>query len=124
MSAEQLERARRIAQAVEDKKAERLVALDVREVCSFADTFILASGGSDRHVRSIAEGVLEAAARTGEKPLGVEGLDEGRWVLIDLCDVIVHLFVEEAREYYDLDRLWSDARPMALSSETDTRAAR
>ncbi len=114
--AEQRERAAFIAEAALEKKAERLVALDVREVTSYADTFILVSGNSDRHARAIADSVCEAVATRGERPLGVEGYDEGRWVLIDLGDVIVHVFQPEVREKYDLERLWSDAPAIPIDS--------
>jgi ribosome-associated protein len=114
--AAQRERAVFIAEAALDKKAERLVALDVRNVTSYTDTFVLATGNSDRHARSIADAVREAVAARGEKPLGVEGYDEGRWVLIDLGDVIVHVFQSDVREEYDLERLWSDAPPIPLDA--------
>ena len=104
-----LARAVRIAKAAVDLKAENLVALDVRELTSFADVFILATGGSDRHVRAIADAVEEAVEELGERPLGIEGYDEGRWLLLDLGDVIVHVFQPEVREHYDLERLWSEA---------------
>ena len=118
MTQDRVERARSIAEAALDKKAEDLVALDVRAVASFADTFIVATGSSDRHVRTIAEAVVERARELGEKPLGVEGVEDGRWVLIDLGDVIVHVFQREVREHYDLERLWSDAPriPVAVSA--------
>ena len=106
---EQIERARPLAAAALERKAEHLVAFDVRELTSFADTFVLATGTSDRHVRGIADAVVEAARGAASKPLGVEGYDEGRWVLIDLGDVVVHVFRSEVRELYDLDRLWGDA---------------
>ena len=99
----------RIAKAAVDLKAENLVALDVRELTSFADVFILATGGSDRHVRAIADAVEEVVEELGERPLGIEGYDEGRWLLLDLGDVIVHVFQSEVREHYDLERLWSEA---------------
>jgi ribosome-associated protein len=114
--AAQRERAALIAEAALDKKAEHLVALDVRNVTSYTDTFVLATGNSDRHTRSIADAVRQAVAARGEKPLGVEGYDEGRWVLIDLGDVIVHVFQSDVREEYDLERLWSDAPPIPLDA--------
>jgi ribosome-associated protein len=114
---EQSARARRLAEVVLDRKAEDVVALDVRAITSFADTFVLATGTSDRHVRSVADAVVEAAKAAGEKPLGVEGYDDGRWVLIDLGDVVVHLFRREVREYYDLDRLWADAPRIDVDPE-------
>ncbi len=111
-------RALRIAEAAADKLAEDVVALDVRELASFADTFILATGTSDRHVRTIADAVVEASRSDGQQPMGVEGHDDGRWVLIDLGDVIVHVFQREVRALYDLERLWSDAPPIELDIET------
>lgn len=114
---EQCARARLLADAARDRKAEDVVALDVRAITSFADTFVLASGTSDRHVRAVADAVVAAAKAAGTRPLGVEGLDEGRWVLIDLGDVVVHVFQREVREYYDLDRLWADAGRIDLGEE-------
>jgi ribosome-associated protein len=109
------EKVRVIIEAAEDLKAEQLVALDMREVSSFADSFVIISGRSDRHVRSIADAIVHALRDAGEAPLGVEGLDEGRWVLIDANDAIVHVFEPEAREQYDLERLWSDAPSLDLA---------
>jgi ribosome-associated protein len=109
-----LAKAVRIAKAAVDLRAENLVALDVRELTSFADVFILATGGSNRHVRSIADAVEEVVDELGERPLGIEGYDEGRWLLLDLGDVIVHVFQSEVREHYDLERLWSEAPRLDL----------
>ncbi len=110
------DRVRRLAEAALDRKALDPVALDVRELTSFADAFLLLTGTSDRHVRSVADSVIQAGKAAGQRPLGVEGQEEARWVLIDFGDVIVHVFVEEAREYYDLDRLWEDAPPIDLAA--------
>ena len=115
MSAAQVERAAWIAEAALSKKAERLVALDVSGLTSIADVFVIATGTSDRHTRAIADAVLEEASRRGQHPLGVEGYDDGRWLLIDLDDVIVHVFLAEVRDLYDLERLWSDAPPLAVA---------
>jgi ribosome-associated protein len=112
--AAQRERAAFIAEAALEKKAQRLIALDVRNVTSYADTLILVTGSSDRHARSIADSVREVVAARGEKPLGVEGYADGRWVLIDLGDVIVHVFQSDVREEYDLERLWCDAPPIPI----------
>lgn len=115
--ARRIERAAWVAAAALERKAERVVALDVRALTSYADTLVIASGNSDRHARAIADSVLEAAARRGEKPLGVEGYDEGRWVLVDLGDVVVHIFQPDVREEYDLERLWSDAPPLEVPGD-------
>jgi ribosome-associated protein len=123
LTQDRVERARCFAEAALDKKAEDLVALDVRAVASFADTFIVATGSSDRHVRTIAEAIVERARELGEKPLGVEGVEDGRWVLIDLGDVIVHVFVREVREHYDLERLWSDAAALDVGAAAAGGAA-
>jgi ribosome-associated protein len=112
---ERLEKIRVLLEAVADRKGEDVVALDVRRVTSFADTFVLATGSSDRNVRAIADAVVEAAQARGEKPLGVEGYEEGRWVLVDLGDAVVHVFLPDVREHYALERLYADAPPVELA---------
>ena len=107
-----VEKARLVVEAGLERKAERPVVLDVREVSSFADTFVLFSGGSDRQVRAIADSIAEALERRGERVSGIEGYEQGRWVLLDCNDVIVHIFGPGIREHYDLERLWSDAPPV------------
>jgi ribosome-associated protein len=92
-----------------DKKACDLVVLDVREQTSIADYFILCSGRSDRQVQSIVQGIEENAAEEGIRPYAVEGAQRGHWALIDFYDVIVHVFYEPVREFYDLDGLWGHA---------------
>lgn len=104
-----MSRTQTVIQAALELKAEEILALDMREVSSFADSFVIASGRSNRHVRSIAGAIIEMIEKTGEVPLGVEGLDRGLWVLIDANDVIIHVFEAESREVYCLERLWSDA---------------
>jgi ribosome-associated protein len=106
---EPISRARLVVEAALDRKARDVVALDVRGIASFADVFVLATGTSDRHVRAVADAIDAALRERGERPLGVEGEGDGRWVLMDLGDVIVHVFLKEVRDYYDLERLWSDA---------------
>ena len=113
-------KALRIAEAARERLAEDVVALDVREAVSFADTFVVATGRSDRHVQSIGDGIAEALAQSGEKPLGIEGYQEGRWLLMDFSDVIVHVFQADVRRHYDLERLWSEATPLDVS-ETAVR---
>ena len=107
--AQRLDSAAWVAEAALGKKAERLVALDVSALTSIADVFVIATGTSDRHARAIADAVVEEASRRGRQVLGVEGYEDARWLLIDLGDVIVHVFLPEVREAYDLERLWSDA---------------
>ena len=117
-----MEKARIAADAALDVKALDVVALDVREVSSFADVFVIATGRSDRQVRAIADSIEQAVERAGAPPLGIEGYGEGRWVLIDLDDVIVHVFQPDAREHYDIERLWGDAARLALPAAEPARA--
>lgn len=90
--------------------------MNVAEVTSIADLFVLCSGRGERQVQGIADGIVERAKAAGRVPVGVEGYGEGRWVLIDLGDVIVHAFVPEERDLYKLERLWGDA-PVVLKIE-------
>lgn len=117
------DKARALREAALGKLAEKPLALDVRDVVSFADVFLIFSGRSDRQVRAIADAVAEAARALGEKPLGVEGYEDGRWVLMDLGDVVVHVFQQEVREHFDLERLWSDAKPIDFGGATDATGA-
>jgi ribosome-associated protein len=111
-----------IVEAAQERKADDVVGLDIRKISSFADTFIIATGTSDRHVRSVADSIAAALKAHGDPPLGIEGSDEGRWVLIDCGDTIVHVFQQEIRDHYDLERLWSDAP--ALELETTAQRVR
>lgn len=110
-------KARWIVEAALERKAERPVALDMRSLTSYADSFILLTGRSDRQVRSIADAIVETLKAHGEPPLGVEGESDGNWVLIDCNDAIVHVFDPETREQYDLERLWRDAPRIDLEIE-------
>ena len=111
------QKARWIIEAALEVKAELPIALDMRALTSYADSFIILTGRSDRQVRSISEAIVHALKGHGEPPLGVEGLDEGNWVLIDCNDAIVHVFDPETREQYDLERLWRDAKRIDLGIE-------
>jgi ribosome-associated protein len=104
-----MQQARQYAEAALERKAGDVVAMDVSTLTSFTDAFVIATGTSDRHVKSVADAIVERASRLGRKPLGVEGYEAGEWVLIDLDDVIVHVFRGEKREQFDLERLWGDA---------------
>jgi ribosome-associated protein len=97
-----------------EKKAVDLVLLDVAEHTSIADYFIICSGRSDRQVQSIAQGLQEGALQDGVKPIAVEGAGRGHWVLIDFSDVVVHIFYEPVRKFYDLDGLWGHAPRVRL----------
>jgi len=93
-----------------------VVALDVRELTSVADAFLICSGRSNRQVTAIAESVHRTLKKKGIKPLSVEGKSEGQWVLMDYGDVVIHIFYETVREFYDLDGLWRDARAVSTPS--------
>jgi len=99
--------------ALEELKAENVTVLDVRKMTDITDYMIVASGRSSRHVSSVAENVAMRAKEAGFPPLGVEGLTEGEWVLVDLCDAIVHVMQPDARDFYQLEKLWSGQEEMA-----------
>ncbi len=104
----QLEQLRQLViTAIEDLKGEDIVALDVKGKTSVTDLMILASGTSNRHVKSIADNVVTEAKQAGIKPLGVEGEAQAEWVLVDLGDVVVHVMQPHVREFYDLEKLWA-----------------
>jgi len=96
------------------KKAKNLIILNVKEYSSFADYFIICSGTSDRQVQAITASIQENLKEYGIMPLGIEGEKLGRWVLMDYEDVIIHIFYEPVREFYDIERLWSDAPRMEV----------
>jgi ribosome-associated protein len=99
---------RLVLQILEDMKAQNVKTLDVRQLTDVTDLMIIASGTSDRHVKSMAARVRDGVRETAHiRPIGVEGESEGDWVLIDLGDIVVHLMRPETREYYDLERLWN-----------------
>ena len=95
--------------ALEDMKAQDIISLDVREKTSVTDIMVIASGTSSRHVKSLADNVLEKVKQQGVRPLGSEGLEGGEWALLDLGDVVVHVMLPTTREFYDLARLWRGA---------------
>ncbi len=104
-----LDLSRRIAEVASDRQAIDVRLLDLRDLITFADHFVVCHGTSDRHVRAIADAIVETIGRLGYEPAHVEGTPEGGWVLIDYGQVIVHVFAEEQREYYQLERLWQRA---------------
>jgi ribosome-associated protein len=112
-----------VTSALDDMKAVNVRVLDVRGLTDIADTMVIASGNSDRHVRSIAERVVEKAKAAGFRPLGTEGARDGEWVLVDLQDILVHVMLPRVREFYGLERLWDggEAAP-AIATAVVSRA--
>jgi len=93
-------------EAALDKKAQEIVVIELGELCSFADHFIICSGTSNRHNQTIGEGIDENLRKLGKRPLHIEGHKDGDWVLMDYGDFVVHIFTARARQFYDLERLW------------------
>ena len=93
-------------EAALDKKAQDAVVLDLGEICSFTDYFLICTGTSTRHNQTIAEHIQETLKGSGVRPLHIEGFTEGEWILLDYVDFVVHIFTARAREFYDLERLW------------------
>jgi ribosome-associated protein len=109
-------------QAALGRKAEGIVVLDVRQLTSIADIFIICSGRSHRQVSAIADHIERFLKKQKIHPLSVEGQREGLWVLMDYGDIIVHVFYEETRSFYDLEGLWVDAARISTKSLTDHQA--
>ena len=96
-------------QAAEDKKAEDIVVLNMEGISLLADYFVICSGNSDRQVQAIARELIEKSNEAGNEVKSVEGFDSARWILVDLGDVVAHVFHKDERSYYNLERLWREA---------------
>ena len=123
MIEESREKALRIGRVISQKKGLDLIILDVHSLASFTDYFIIVSGRSIRQVQALANHIEEALRAEKIRPLGVEGAREGSWVLMDYGDVIVHLFYQPAREFYNLEGLWEEASKVPLSAEGEAAEA-
>lgn len=110
--------ARAIAFTAMDKKAEDLIILDVRGLAGFTDFFVIMSGRSTRHVQSLAETVDKEVSSKRLSVSNTEGMTEGQWVLLDYNDVVVHIFHDESRKFYDLEGLWHDAPRLSVTDDT------
>jgi ribosome-associated protein len=111
-------RAATIAIAALDKKAVGLEILDVAGKVDYADFIVIMTGRSDRHTQALAQGIEEALKTAGVRPMAVEGLPHGNWVLMDFGDVVVHVFRDEARQLYDIEGLWLDVRRLPVPSSS------
>ena len=109
--------AMRAAHLAQDMKANDVVLLNLQRVTDMTDFFVIASGTSDTHVRSVAEHVLEELRKKGSRAHHVEGVQQGRWVLLDYVDLVVHIFHPTLREFYQLERLWGDAAVVAVDQQ-------
>ncbi len=109
--------------ALEDAKARDIAVLDVRKVSDFTDYMVIATGTSNRHVQSTADKVMETLREHGVRPVGSEGEKIGDWVLIDFGDVVVHVMREQVRDFYNLEKLWSDAKHVAPGKAKETAKA-
>jgi len=103
---------RAAVRAAEEKQAKDIRVLDLRGLTSFADYFVLASGTNSRQIQAIADEIETQLKKLGERPTNVEGYDNADWILMDYGDYLVHIFSEKARTYYDLERLWRDAKAL------------
>jgi len=109
-----VQKVRRAARAALDRKAVDLLVLDVQGLSSVTDYFLLCSGKSTVHLETITDAILEELKRAGVRPLHAEGVADSGWVLLDYGDVLVHVFLEETRVYYALERLWGDAPTLSV----------
>lgn len=108
----------RIVELAQERKAHDVMVLDLRGISSATDHFVLASGRSDTQVKAIADNIIDEMKKEEQRPAHVEGLQGGRWVLVDFIDVVVHVFHPQARDFYQLENLWGDA-PRWLVEEVE-----
>jgi ribosome-associated protein len=109
------------ARTLVNQKGVEPVILDVRGLSSLGDYFIICSGTSKRHVQALAQHLQETLGQAGVKPLGVEGLEDGQWVLLDYIDLVIHLFIAPLREFYDLEGLWVEATRLPVTKFTSNQ---
>jgi ribosome-associated protein len=115
---ETLEAVEIAAKAAGEKKATEIVGLDLREVASFTEYFLICTGANTRQVQAISNSVEEELRKAGKRPLHIEGYSTGEWILLDYGDFIMHVFSNSSRRFYDLERLWRDAGPVKLPEES------
>lgn len=113
-SSEAITAARTAAAAIEDKKGEDILALDLSNLLVVTDVFLVATGTSNRHVKTLVEDAEEALKSIDRRPIRREGVDFGEWVLLDYGDLVIHVFDRDTRAYYELERLWADAPTIDL----------
>jgi ribosome-associated protein len=104
-----------IGQTIFDKKGFNILAIDVREISSMTDYFLIAEGNVDKHVKAIAQTLIQVLEAKGEKPIQVEGIENGDWVVLDFLEIVVHLFIPRMREKYRLEELWQQGKVVNLN---------
>lgn len=109
-----------IIDALENLKGQKIVELDVSQLTDVMDHLIIANGTSNRHVKSLAGNVIDELKTAGHRPLGVEGLDVGEWVLVDFGDTVVHVMLQATRDFYELEKLWSKVPATRAAQRTQT----
>jgi ribosome-associated protein len=107
--------------AAEDRKATNIRVLDLTEVTTFADTFVICTASNSRQAQAITDAIQQALKKQGEHAISIEGYEQGEWILSDYADLIVHVFSEKARDFYDLDRLWRQAKVVEVPPNPDQR---
>lgn len=115
------ETARKAAQLLDSKKAENISVIKIDAISSLADYFVIATGRGSTHVRSLADELEEKLKEQGVAPARIEGYRSDSWILLDYTEVVVHIFTQEARDFYDLDRLWVDGTKMAWESQAESQ---
>lgn len=109
------EKIERCYQAVIDKKGDNVVILDLKKITSFTDYFLICSGSSTKQVQSIADEIIRRLGKEEKKETRIEGYQVGRWILVDCIDVVIHVFHEETRNFYNIERLWGDAAKVKIA---------
>jgi ribosome-associated protein len=107
--------------AAEDRKATNIRVLDLTEVTTFADTFVICTASNSRQAQAITDAIQQALKKQGEHAISIEGYEQGEWILSDYADLIIHVFSEKARDFYDLDRLWRQAKVLEVPPNPDQR---
>jgi ribosome-associated protein len=109
-----------VVEFITNKKGQGILVMDLRGITDIADCFVICSGSSDTQVKAIADSVIEGMEGSGYRPWHVEGYEGRKWVLVDFIDVVVHIFLEDTRNYYSLERLWGDAKIEKIEEEVLT----
>lgn len=112
-----------VIDALEEKKAEDIIILDISEISVLADYFVIADGNNRNQVQAMADSVEEALGRAGYEPKQIEGYQTANWILMDYKDVIIHVFSKEDRGFYDLERIWRDGKPVTIEEIRQEREA-